>query len=60
MIKNEFAKELPLVTWMDDETKQRALEKVAAINDKVGYPPMAKDAKLLDGYYELVSRKSST
>lgn len=54
-IKAEFKAQLPHVTWMNAETRRKALEKANAINNKVGYPAMAKDPEALDLYYKNVS-----
>jgi predicted metalloendopeptidase len=37
-IEAGFAANLPSLTWMDDETRARALDKMKAIRNKVGYP----------------------
>jgi putative endopeptidase len=38
-----FADNLPQVAWMDDVTRQRALEKLEAITNKIGYPDRWRD-----------------
>jgi putative endopeptidase len=46
LVRNELAamKEIILgLTWMGPETKQRALEKLATFNPKIGYPDKWKD-----------------
>lgn len=37
-IEQAFADALPRLAWMDDATRQRALEKMHAIVNKIGYP----------------------
>jgi endothelin-converting enzyme/putative endopeptidase len=50
MIKNietAFADGLPKLLWMDDPTRARAKEKIAKINNKIGYPDKWKDYSAL-------------
>ncbi len=42
-IEQAFAEALPRLEWMDDPTRQRALEKMHAIVNKVGYPDRWRD-----------------
>ncbi|MEZ4380927.1 MAG: M13 family metallopeptidase [Nannocystaceae bacterium] len=42
-IEDAFEANLPALTWMDDETRARAMEKVRAIHNKVGYPNKWRD-----------------
>jgi putative endopeptidase len=42
-IEQAFADALPQLPWMDDPTRQRALEKMHAIVNKVGYPDTWRD-----------------
>ncbi|MCX4245850.1 M13 family metallopeptidase [Paraliomyxa miuraensis] len=42
-IEQAFADALPRLSWMDDATRQRALEKMHAIVNKVGYPAKWRD-----------------
>ena len=42
-IQAAFAADLPTLTWMDDETRQRALDKAKAVIDKIGYPDQWRD-----------------
>jgi predicted metalloendopeptidase len=42
-IERAFADALPGLSWMDDATRQRALEKMHAIVNKVGYPEVWRD-----------------
>jgi putative endopeptidase len=37
-IRNAFGKNLPKVSWMDDQTKKAALTKLSEITDLIGYP----------------------
>ncbi|XP_065317002.1 endothelin-converting enzyme homolog [Gordionus sp. m RMFG-2023] len=43
--------------WMDETTKSRSMEKVDAINVKIGYPEYIVDSKELDKDYEGVEHK---
>ena len=38
-----FESGLPGLEWMDDATRSRAMEKVAALNQKIGYPDEWRD-----------------
>jgi putative endopeptidase len=42
-IEQAFADALPRLSWMDDPTRQRALEKMHAIVNKIGYPDGWRD-----------------
>lgn len=42
-IEQAFADALPQLSWMDDSTRERALEKMHAIVNKVGYPAKWRD-----------------
>ena len=42
--------------WMSDPSKVKAKGKADAINEKIGYPDFINDDKLLNEYYEDVSR----
>ena len=53
-IKADFRAKIPDLDWMDEVTKQRAIEKVDAVQDKIGFPDMAQDPPMLDAYYEKV------
>jgi endothelin-converting enzyme/putative endopeptidase len=37
-VENAFAARLPELSWMDDATRQRALEKLHAVRNQIGYP----------------------
>jgi putative endopeptidase len=43
-----FAERIKLLEWMDDSTKQKALDKLAAITVKIGYPDKWKDYSTLE------------
>jgi membrane metallo-endopeptidase-like protein 1 len=51
-IRDAFKKLLNEVTWMDEETKDLAREKVDAIQELIGYPDYIMDDALLDADYE--------
>jgi len=42
-VERAFADALPRLAWMDDATRQRALEKMHAIVNKVGYPEVWRE-----------------
>ena len=55
-IRAAFEQRLQGVTWMSDSTRARALEKLAAMNEKVGYPDHWRDYSKLqvsDGPFAL-------
>ncbi len=46
-IEEAFAQALPAIGWMDDPTRARALEKMHAIVNKIGYPDTWRDYQSL-------------
>jgi endothelin-converting enzyme/putative endopeptidase len=42
-IENTLARDIKELTWMTPETKERALEKLRAITNKIGYPDQWRD-----------------
>ena len=42
-IETAFEGNLPHLSWMDDTTRQRALEKAQAVSNKIGYPDVWRD-----------------
>ena len=53
-IEAAFEANLPKLKWMDDTTRKRAMEKVRAIHNKIGYPDKWRDYSALavvDGEY---------
>jgi predicted metalloendopeptidase len=46
-IEAAFAGGLPNLAWMDDATRERAKEKIAKINNKIGYPDVWRDYSAL-------------
>lgn len=42
-IEEAFALGLPALSWMDDATRARALEKARALHNKIGYPDRWRD-----------------
>jgi putative endopeptidase len=42
-IQDAFEQSLPKLAWMDDATRQRALEKKNALGEKIGYPDQWRD-----------------
>jgi predicted metalloendopeptidase len=47
-IRTAFAARLKNLTWMSDTTKARALDKLAKMHEKVGYPDKWRDYSKLD------------
>ena len=54
-IRKAFNASLPTVSWMDPVTLKRAIDKVDAIIEKIGYPDLIDDVEQLDQYYGTVS-----
>jgi endothelin-converting enzyme len=57
-IRTEFTKKLKAVDWMDDQTTEKAIEKVHNIVQKIGYPTKSPDImnpSTLTKYYESVN-----
>ena len=53
-IRTAFVDHMPEVTWMDEATRAKAIDKADAIIQKIGYPEVLADAGKLDEYYENV------
>lgn len=51
-IRQEFEKILKQVPWMDDTTREAALNKVKSMSTHIGYPDEIMDDKKLVGYYD--------
>ncbi|MEM7582785.1 MAG: M13 family metallopeptidase [Acidobacteriota bacterium] len=47
-IEDAFKHNLPELGWMDDVTRQRAVEKAQAVGNKIGYPDTWRDYSRLD------------
>ncbi|MCB1055699.1 MAG: M13 family metallopeptidase, partial [Acidobacteria bacterium] len=47
-IESAFEANLPQLSWMDETTRQRALEKAEAIANKIGYPDKWRDYSALE------------
>lgn len=52
-LRTAYAQRMEKLSWMSDSTKKKALEKLAAINVKIGYPDKWKD------YTDLVVSRDS-
>ncbi len=46
-IESAFEANLPKLEWMDDKTREQAMEKVRAIHNKIGYPNKWRDYSAL-------------
>lgn len=58
-IEHAFSEGLAALTWMDDDTRARAVEKMKAVVNKIGYPSKWKDYSGLEigpNHLENVSR----
>lgn len=55
-LRTAYRQRITKLTWMGDSTKEKALEKLAAFNYKIGYPDVWKDLSGLtlnpDEYYQ--------
>ncbi|XP_067653743.1 endothelin-converting enzyme homolog isoform X2 [Haliotis asinina] len=51
-IETAFTRNLNTVAWMDDQTRDIAIDKVMAITDMIGYPDYILDPNKLDTHYE--------
>lgn len=47
-IRNAFGRRIQILSWMSDSTRQRALQKLASVKKKVGYPDKWKDFTALE------------
>ena len=47
-IEGAFEKALPGLDWMDPETRTAALEKMHKLQDKIGYPDVARDYSAIE------------
>ena len=50
-IKESFINNFPNITWMDNETRTKAEEKVNSVDDLIGYPDFIQDDKSLNERY---------
>lgn len=46
-VRSAFRERVNRLTWMSDVTKQRALEKLARVHEKIGYPDVWRDYSTL-------------
>ena len=51
-IRKEFELLLNEVNWMDDETRESALNKLKAMSTHIGYPDEIMDNTKIEKYYE--------
>eukprot|EP00106_Octopus_bimaculoides_P022840 XP_014790282.1 PREDICTED: endothelin-converting enzyme 2-like [Octopus bimaculoides] len=58
-IKKAFEKNLPYLSWMDEETRKAAIDKANAIVDKIGFPPNILNDTKLDKIYERLEINAS-
>lgn len=60
-IKDAFVKRLPELTWLDDATRAKAIEKIGTLTRKIGYPdtsPNLMSPKSLLEYYDGLNLKA--
>jgi predicted metalloendopeptidase len=60
IFKEELAAQMSIMSWMDEETRKRARDKVLAMKYKVGYPDFIINPQLLDQYYQNLTVSNST
>lgn len=54
-IKNEFKDLLGRIDWMDEQTRQSAIEKADGISDHIGYPDELLDDAILGKTFKEVT-----
>lgn len=59
-IKKEFKTILQTISWMDEETRSRALQKLASIKDYIAYPKEIKETAKLEALYDGLKINKST
>lgn len=55
-IRSVFKNILIQASWMDEKTRERALNKTDSIRAIIGYPDFLADKQGLDKYYNRVSK----
>ncbi|XP_048770613.2 endothelin-converting enzyme 1-like [Ostrea edulis] len=50
-VQSAFERELMILPWLDDNTRQRAVKKASDIEDNIGYVDWVRDAKKVDKFY---------
>ncbi|CAB3998205.1 endothelin-converting enzyme 1-like [Paramuricea clavata] len=59
-IKEAFERNIPRADWMDESTKEKALEKLNAVIEMIGYPSWIEDISKLDNYYSNLTMKKDS
>ena len=59
-IKAAFKRNLPNLSWMDEQTRRSAEEKANAVIDMIGFPKYILNKTALDKRYETVSDHTRT
>ncbi|XP_028131382.1 endothelin-converting enzyme homolog isoform X3 [Diabrotica virgifera virgifera] len=59
-VRNAFKTNFKNLKWMDNETRQVAIDKADAISDMIGYPEFVKDTTLLDERFEKLTIRNNT
>ncbi|XP_056015492.1 endothelin-converting enzyme homolog isoform X2 [Ostrea edulis] len=50
-VQSAFERELMILPWLDDNTRQWAVKKASDIEDNIGYVDWVRDAKKVDKFY---------
>ncbi|KAL3861160.1 hypothetical protein ACJMK2_007225 [Sinanodonta woodiana] len=58
-VKTAFKKNLPSLSWMDDKTREAAVEKANAVIDLIGFPEYILNRTKLDKEYERLTINAS-
>jgi len=53
-VMTSFKSHIAAASWMDEATRDTALDKADAIERKIGYPDLVTSPTFLDQYYEQV------
>jgi predicted metalloendopeptidase len=54
-VQSAFQRELMILPWLNDDTREWAIEKAASIHGNIGYGEWVRDAKKMDQFYGDVS-----
>ncbi|XP_072387563.1 endothelin-converting enzyme homolog isoform X2 [Diabrotica undecimpunctata] len=59
-VRNAFKMNFKNLKWMDNDTRNVAIDKADAISDMIGYPEFVKDMNLLDERFEKLTIRNNT
>jgi predicted metalloendopeptidase len=54
-VQSAFQRELMILPWLNDDTREWAVQKASGIEDNIGYEDWVRDAKKVDQFYGDVS-----